>query len=427
MLAMLFPAGARVKIRQLSVLIAFFMLTVVGCAGLLDSTGGINQASDEVLAGVSLWQPVSTQRLQSVSAHDGEVLALKEISNKRSTQMLSAGADGKVLVWSLESGSGHLLRNVEGPLQLAAFGERHGLVAWTSGFTVHVSTLGGDPSSQGSPSARSWDLERLKTRFTSLAFHEGDSALLIAGADGRVYRWLFMAEPFATTLKDRDKTLERYIGHQTVVSQLQPLHTGRAFFSADWNGVLLAWLAYTADDQQGSFDRNLFGGRFFGGIGSYMAAQRTPDRGITSIGLSKDGKRLALGTDQGFVEVWEVRGFELIARSESHTGRVIGVSLNADGSQVVSLGRDGAIVAQRISPDPAYGIATSATRYRLTPFFKEEMPSARRIQFLPSGSVILATEQGQLGEIALGDSFAEVLKLPQEAPTPTNRMGDSDY
>jgi WD40 repeat protein len=236
-----------------------------------------------------------------------------------------------------------------------------------------------------------------------------------------------MAEPAATTFKERDKILERYVAHQTVISHVQPLHTGRAFFSADWNGVLHAWLAYTADDQQGSFDKNLFGGRFFGDVGSFMTASRAPDRGITSIGLSHNGRRLALGTDDGYVEIWEVRGFEMIARAQTHTGRVIGTSLNADGSKVVSVGRDGKIIAQNIIADPQYGIAALATRSKLAPFFVEEMLSARKVQFLASGAVILTTDQGQLGEVSLSGQSPVAIPTPQQTAAPVSKMDDSDY
>jgi WD40 repeat protein len=407
------------KSAQLLVLLCFFSLAVAGCAGLLESSGPKKYA-EETLAAIPLWGLEPLAGKATTTSHDGEVLALKETS-ERPSQVLSVGVDGKLIAWSLANGTGQIVSTLSAAPQLAAFGERHALVAWASGSTVHVTCVGLCPYPEG------WKLDRLKTRFTSLAFHEDDSALLIGGADGRVYRWLFMAEPAATTFKERDKILERYIAHQTVISHVQPLHTGRAFFSADWNGVLHAWLAYTADDQQGSFDRNLFGGRFFGDVGSFMPAARVPDRGITSLGLSRNGRRLAVGTDEGYVEIWEVRGFELVARAQTHTGRVISTSLNSDGSRVVSLGRDGKIVAQSINTDPQYGIAALATRYRLAPFFMEEMPAARRVQFLASGAVILTTDQGQLGELLLTGHSPVAIPTAQPTIAPASKMEDSDY
>jgi WD40 repeat protein len=407
------------KLSQLAVFIGFFCLVMTGCAGLFESSEP-KKLTEATLAAVPLWGVSPTAGKETTPSHDGEVLSLKQTS-ERPGQVLSVGVDGKLIAWSLSNGMGYLAGNLAATPQLAAFGERHALVAWVTGSTVRVRCVLECPESKG------WELNRLKTRFTSLAFHEDDSALLIGGADGRVYRWLFMAEPAATSFKDRDKILERYVAHQTVISHVQPLHTGRAFFSADWNGVLHAWLAYTADDQQGSFDRNLFGGRFFGDIGSFMTASRAPDRGITSIGLSLNGRRLALGTDDGYVEVWEVRGFGMIARAQTHTGRVIGTSLNADGSKVVSVGRDGKIIAQNIVADPQYGIAALAMRSKLAPFFVEEMPSARKVQFLASGAVILTTEQGQLGEISLSGQSPVAIPTPQPTAAPASKMDDSDY
>jgi WD40 repeat protein len=308
----------------------------------------MSEYNRSLLQQIPTWSPISTETYPGSAGHLGEILALKQVSSNP-VQVVSAGTDGNIIAWALESGSGYLLKQVGGTMQLAAFGERRMLVAWVSGASIRVACLA--PDCQGT-----WELAKLKTRFTALAFHDDDSALLIGGADGRIYRWRFLIEPIAQTIRERDQALERYIAHQTAVSVVQPLHTGRAFFSADWDGLLYGWLAYTADDQEGSFDKNLFGGRFFGNESSYLSAGRAADRGITSMGISADGKRLALGSDDGFVEIWEVRGFQMIARASVHTGRVIGVSLDETGSRIVSIGRDGKILGRyksAVAPDDA--------------------------------------------------------------------------
>jgi hypothetical protein len=207
-----------------------------------------------------------------------------------------------------------------------------------------------------------------------------------------------------------------------------PLHTGRTFFSSDWDGQLYAWLAYTANDHEGSYDKNLFGGRFFGTFGNYMYATRPADRGITALAISDNGQRLAVGTDDGYVEVWEVRGFEIAARTLSHVGRVISVSLSNDGSRVASLGRDGAIVVADIVADPSYGIKAGALRSTAAQVFKEDMKTARSIYFLSSGDLLLSTNAGQLGEIQLSSTPRAVASPPlRVTPGAAATVKGSDY
>ena len=378
------------------------------------------KSSDLNILGAINWSSAAFNELPGTSGHLGEVLAVTAAS-AMPKRLVSAGTDGNVVLWDITTGSGRLMKQVGGSMQHAALGRRRALVAWSSGLTISVACAAG--------CAENWELKRLKTRVTSLAFHEDDTALIIGGADGRVYRWHFQREQEAATQDERDKILERYIAHQTVVSVVAPLHTGRAFFSADWDGRLYAWLAYTADDQHGSFDKNLFGGRFFGGLGTYMAASRVADRGITSLALSTNGQRLAVGTDDGHVEIWEVRGFEMISRTSVHNGRVVSVALSDDGSRVASLGRDGKIAVTDLSNDPGFGIKIGALRYLTTPVLSEEMKSARGIYFLSSGDLIISTDAGQIGELKLSNKPHVAAPLPSvsERPGSVAREKGSDY
>ncbi len=397
-------------------------ITLLSLSACLPGTVGDPSGSDNQLKSLALplWSEVLVgASFPTSSEHLGEVLATREVTHSP-LQVVSAGADGNVLLWDLAEGSGRLITQVGEAMQLAALGRRRAVVAWSSGLTVSVACVLG--------CSGRWNLTKLKTRTTSLGFHEDDYALIIGGADGRVYRWHFSREGSAESSDERDRILERYIAHQTLVSAVMPLHTGRAFFSSDWDGQLYAWLAYTADDHQGSYDKNLFGGRFFGSSGTYMYAARPADRGITALAVSENGQRLAVGTDDGYVEVWEVRGFEMTARTLAHVGRVISVSLSNDGSRVASLGRDGAIVVADIVADPLYGIRAGALRSAATQVFKEEMKSARSIYFLSSADLLLSTDAGQLGEIKLSSITRTVPPAPLKvAPEAASKERGSDY
>lgn len=392
----------------------------LSACGTLSVQNQSQQASAPAVLTAPSWGQIPTASLSSSDGHIGEVLAVKQIS-LHPEQVISVGSDGNILAWNLSEGTGYIASSLGTPAQLATFGASKALVAWSSGLTINIACVTG--------CSERWTLSRLKSRSTSLAFHEDDSALLIGGADGRVYRWRFNRENDSLSVKEREKILERYIAHQTMVSTVLSLHTGRAFFSGDWDGALYGWLAYTADDQQGDFDKNLFGGRFFGGIGNYLRAARPTDRGITSLALSSDGHHLAVGTDDGFVELWKVRGFEMVARANLHKGRVTSVSLNADGSRILSVGRDERVVATFVTQDPLFRIQATALPAKFEQLHLEEIPSAKGVLFLSSGNGIVTTSDGHLAELILAHKkpptstpTLPTKPLPSNAPSP-----NSDY
>lgn len=378
--------------------------------------------SDNTLTPIDIqaWQPLRIALLPERKQHDGEVLALAQVS-KSPLQVVSVGIDGNAIGWDLGAGSGYLLKALGPGVQVAAVGQRLPLVAYVSQGRVVVSCLN---QCQGK-----WVLNRLKPRVLDLAFHEGDSALLIAGADGRIYRWRYELDRQATSLKDKDKSLERYIAHQTLLSRVLAHPSGRAFFSVDWDGTLLGWLPYSADDQGGEYDRNLFGGRFFGGVGTFLNAARAPDRGISSAAVSGNGERIALGAEDGFVEVWQVRGFAIGSRSASHSGRVVSVALSDDGSRVASIGRDAKLVVSQLSPDPLHKISPKSL-----PFLAQEVLSqqlgggSRNLIFLSNGNLAFSAKDGRVGEVSLAQVKAPS-QPPVQQPATNNRSPviDSDY
>lgn len=368
---------------------------------------------------ISPWQPFNTMLLTERSGHQGEVLALAQVAQSPAL-VVSVGTDGDTIGWSLDSGSGYLLKSIGQEIQLATVGSRLPLMAYTSNGKVIVSCLS---QCQGE-----WVLDRLKPRVLDIAFHAGDSALLIAGADGRIYRWRYELDRQASSLKEKDRALERYIAHQTLISRVLPHPAGRAFFSTDWDGTLLGWLPYSADDHGGEYDRNLFGGRFFGGVGTFLNAARAPDRGISSAAASENGERLALGAEDGNVEVWEVRGFSIAARSEDHSGRVMTVALSQDGSKVASIGRDSKLVVTQLEPDPLHRISPKSLPFLSRDVLTQQMGSGtRNLQFLSNGNLIFSTKDGRIGEITVRDARAPVAVSPTPFSTKRPSVVDSDY
>jgi WD40 repeat protein len=331
-------------------------------------------------------------------------------------QLLSVGADGAVIAWDLVRGDGSEVLRIPGPLSLAAFGASHAVVASAVGSAITVRCL--------APCSEEWSLNRLRIRATALAFHDRDSALLIAGSDGRVYRWRFIAEREARTFSEQERTLERYAAHQSVVSAVAAHPFERAFFSGDWNGALFGWLPYTADPHEGRYDRNLFGARFYADKTTFVKALRTPDRGISALALADSGERLVLGTEDGYVEVWEVKGFELTARRLLHNGRVLGVGLDPSGRWVASAGRDGVVAVTTTEADPQYGIAANALRMKLTPILSQPIERASGVRFLGSGNVLVTTGAGSIAEVR---DFSRAPPVITATPTAVPKPRDQDY
>jgi WD40 repeat protein len=113
-------------------------------------------------------------------------------------------------------------------------------------------------------------------------------------------------------------------------------------------------LAYTADDFGGAYDKNVFRGRFYTDIPAAMVAARSRDRGISSLAISHDGEHIAVGTEDGVVEVWRVKGFMLDARKSLHQGRVTSVALSPDGARVASVGKDSKVRVNSLTHDHTY-------------------------------------------------------------------------
>ena len=187
--------------------------------------------------------------------------------------------------------------------------------------------------------------DKIKARASALVFQVDNKALLIGGADGRIYRWRF-GEP-----SDEIKESDRYIGSPSVVSAIAFHPNSRLFFSGDWEGGLNAWLRYDSDRYQGAWDRDLLGGRFFTDQATRVNAGRAvaaapvgapaSEPGIDFLRATKDGRFILLASQSGTFEWWSVRGLKKLTEFQAHRGPVFGVELTADEDRVVSLGRDG--------------------------------------------------------------------------------------
>jgi WD40 repeat protein len=366
-----------------------------------------------------LWSDVALTSGPSVTKHDGSILALHVVGSPPQ-KIISFGADRWIIVWDLVSGVGRRVRQSKGTARptLATFGTRYGVLAYIDGADLVVECV--------ADCAHLWSQKRLRTRGKSLAFHADDSAVLMGGVDGKITRWRYLREAQDISPDERDRCLELYAGHQTVVSSVASHPFNRAFFSGDWVGSLYAWLPYDSDDFKGEFDRNLFTGHFYAAPGTFTKGLRTADRGINDISFSADGTRMALGTENGFVEVWEVKGFELQAKKEEHTGRVLATAFSPSARRLASVGRDGQVIIFEVADEPDFGVAPTATRQRLVPVAKYNVEDALHLRYITENTLVVATATGLLVE--LDSTGVAVAPTPIPTPVATDRKPiDSDY
>ena len=359
---------------------------------------------------------ISVASSPSTKGHSGEVLALYPVSSP-SPAVLSVGVDGRVLGWDLTTGLGHEVTQLNSSPKVAAVGETKALIAWADGNGVTVACIVGCSQRR--------TFSRLKVRPTSLAFHDLDTTLLIGGTDGRIYRWRFMEEQDALSPEQLEKMVERYIGHQTVVSGVVGHAVGRAFFSADWDGALIGWLSYSADDHKGAYDRNPFKGRFYTDIPAAQVAARPHDRGISALTISKDGEYIGVGTEDGHIEIWRVKGFMLSARKHVHKGRVTAVALSHDGARIASVGKDSQVHVHTVESDPTFTIVPTALPKVLQELSDHHIPLAQIATFVTPARLAVSTKDGPLVEVKL-QAPSNVAK-PTPTPKPEPKVRDTDY
>lgn len=396
-----------------------FFVSLSGCH-IADQAAGAFKAKDTsnylYQQDIRLMGDLQPAAFPSTKGHSGDVFVLHALTSD-SPAVLSVGQDGRVVGWDLASGQGHEIQHLKTSPKVVALGDTKALIAWADDAGVSVSCLFGCSQRK--------TFSRLKVRPTSLAFHDLDTSLLIGGTDGRIYRWRFMEEQEAPSTEALEKMVERYAGHQTVVSGVVGHSVGRAFFSSDWDGALVGWLSYSADDHEGAYDKNPFKGRFYTDIPAAQVAARPHDRGISALTISNDGEHIGVGTEDGYIEVWRVKGFMLAARKQVHQGRVTAVSLSGDGDRIASVGKDSKVHVHTLAQDPTFTIVPTALPKLLQELSDHHIPLARGAVFVTPSRLAVSTKEGTLVEVKL-EAQPNVIKAtptPRQAP----KVRDSDY
>ena len=205
--------------------------------------------------------------------------------------LLSVGDDGRSFLWSIGRNRSavipHQLAQLGGSPSSLALAPNRGLIAFSEGTKIRVLDL-----SSGEVIGRT---ERILTQIGSMRFSNDESRIILGGLDGRVYEWEF-----------KGNRISKYQGHAAAVSAVAYHPSERVFFSADWNGSIIAWLRYVEDDTLDPLRVPL------AGTVDIERGQRiikdTKKGSVERMLVTPDGAYVILGLKDGTLQVWRVRG-----------------------------------------------------------------------------------------------------------------------
>jgi WD40 repeat protein len=180
------------------------------------------------------------------------------------------------------------------------------------------------------------DIASVRSRVLHMEFDHKNQALLIAAADSNVYRWLFVKQLDCRSLSECSRMLERYNGHATIVSKASFHPSDKVLFSVDWEGVCNVWKTYDSDQFSGEYDQNIFAQRFFSEKTISEKLKRADTKALKSMSISSDGNFLVLGSQEGILEIWKIRGLQKIVRIKAHQSAIELLDFSPEGHLVLS-------------------------------------------------------------------------------------------
>ena len=316
-------------------------------------------------------------------------------ANERSGALavLSVECRGQVLLADIRTNTPYTLLKLTPPFERLAFNRHSARLAVASGSAITVFDLGHIDR------APALELKRLKTTVSSLEFEPNGEALLIGGVDGKLYRWLFIAEQKANTLSDRERAFERYVGLASVVSVVRYHPLGRVFFSGDWLGDLGAWQAYDADPFGGKYIENLFGNRYFMQKALRTSVKLADASAVDQLEVSRDGELLLSASQKGQIEIWRVRGMMHLGEVQAHTGALAALAFASDGRSAASLGRDGKLRTWDIIAHTGFEPNGDPIPYEINQKKEFDVPDGRALLALDDATFLAASASGQLYQV----------------------------
>ena len=186
-------------------------------------------------------------------------------------------------------------------------------------------------------------LNDLQENISVLSFSNSCDSLFIGTVSGRIYHWKYLQSDDDIN----NPWLTAYQGHAAVVNNILMHNASRLFFSLDWNGNFFAWLTYENSAENLRDKDNPFWPRFWLEDASRM--KRKLNSPAESFYQSADGQQLLLKTKEGKLQIWQVRGFEMLCESSADF-KVKKLKANGDFNNLLVTDSLDRLYSARISP-----------------------------------------------------------------------------
>lgn len=252
--------------------------------------------------------PPGGSLLRTLVGHGAAVNGVALAAHGR--HVVSAADDGRLKIWSLESGVVVSDIDAHGDAITALAVSNDGRLAVTASadFTVKV-----------------WDLDSARLRFDLARTaglpiaHYGSVAAIVLSRDGRVAA----TGAHDGTLKvwdlEKGRVLRAFHGHPGRVTALAMTRDARTLVSASVHRLLMVW--------------GIGDGGFVRTLGGHRGA-------IRDIVLTPDDRQLLSASDDGTVKVWDLATGALHHDLAGHSRRVNAVAVTAEGDTALSVSHD---------------------------------------------------------------------------------------
>jgi WD40 repeat protein len=277
------------------------------------SPDGKSMATSGANRFVTVREPATGEIRQVFTGHPG--LVHEVAFSPGSTLLASAGAEGIVILWSLESGkkilSMQALSEDEGTARSVAFSPvGHLLATGASDGTIKI-----------------WDLKEQKARrqlsketlpVTAVKFSPDGTTLATSTGN-----WRRRDLPGALRLWEvaTGKELAQLEGHECEIKRIDYSSTGKRLVSAGADRTILVW----------DTERRVIVNRF--------RVNAVPG----SLAMCPSGQWLAVGDLRGGVTVWNVERGMRIREYAGHEAAVLGIAVHPEGKLLATASHDGTI------------------------------------------------------------------------------------
>ena len=349
-----------------------------------DLAGGARLASGDLAGQILLWQVERPgKECVPLEGHDDGVLSL--VFSPDGEFLVSAGRDGKVLLWDLSEDppTGRALTN-DLLATSVAFDPRNDQRLITGDTAGEVSI---------------WDLSEQPPRRRPLGKHEGwvtslavdpsgSGWLASGGADHQIRLWSFDGAAAAAS----ERVLE---GHHGWISGLAWGSAGKTLASTSLDGTVRLWSIETP--------------------GRPTPALRGPSDRLSGVAISPDGEVLAAATANGLIYLWNVTdGHPLGPPLAGNLALMHGLAFSPDG-RILAAGSGSSVLLWNVAnPEAVVSVLGSP--------LADGGGAVTSVVFDPGGDRVAIALAGDPGEIRILDWLGR----PVDARPPMDRTGTAD-